>query len=149
MQTITTVAIVGEANVRFLRRENMIEVATAISIFDRLLNVFGLVKAGKIIRDEKVDLALRKTHQALVETQAYIRITDVQQRDHSKEQELANLWYEASIPMRHLDKKLAKICSLKGGYWSNPDSWDDIRSGESNISLDNVEKLTYELLSNK
>ena len=51
--------------------------------------------------------------------------------------------------MRHVDKKLAKIFSLKGGYWSNPDSWDDMRSGKSDISLENVENLTFELLSNK
>jgi len=127
----------------------MIEVTTAISIFDKLLDIFGLVKAGEIKRDEKVDLALQKTHLALVETQAYIRIISVQERNPSKEQDLANLWYQASIPMRHVDRELAKIFNLKGGYWSNPDSWRDISSGESDISLENVEKLTFELLSNK
>jgi len=39
----------------------MIEVTTAISIFDKILDVFGLVKSGKIKRDEQVDLALKKT----------------------------------------------------------------------------------------
>ena len=127
----------------------MIEATTAISIFGKILDVFGLVKSGKIKRDEKVDLALQKTHQALVETQAYIRISSAQPRNYEKEQPLANLWYEASIPMRHVDKELAKIFNLKGGYWSNPEAWDDIRSGESDISLENVEKLTFELLSTK
>ncbi len=127
----------------------MIEVTTAIPIFDKLLDVFGLVKAGKIKRDDQVDLALQKTHQALVETQAYIRISSVQDRSYEKELHLANLWYEASIPMRHVDRELAKIFNLKGGYWSNADSWNEMRSGESDISLENVEKLTYELLKNK
>ena len=123
------------------------ELTTAISIFDRLLDIFGLVKAGKVVRDEKTDLALQKTHKALVETQAYVRESQTQGRIPEKERALADLWYDASIPMRHIDKELAKIFNLKGGFWSNPDGWDELRSGESDISLNNVEKLAFELLS--
>ena len=125
------------------------EMTTAIAFFDNLLEVFGFVKAGQLKRDEQVDSALRLTHRALVETQAYVRINNAQSRNQDKEYELARLWYEASIPMRHVDKHLAATCSLKGGYWSNPEEWGDVRSGKADISLANVEKLTYELLTGK
>jgi hypothetical protein len=125
----------------------MMEVTTALSIFDKLLDLLGLVKAGKIKRNEQVDLAFHKTHKALIETEVYIQNTTAQGRKRQKETELAELWYEASIPMRHVDKKLAKIFNLKGGYWSNPDSWDDMRSGDADISLKNVQNLYSELFS--
>lgn len=124
----------------------MIEVTTAASIFDKILSVFNLVKSGKIERNEKVDLALDKTHKALIATKAYIRSFEIGERDYSAEGKLAGLWYEASIPMRHVDKELSKILQLKGGYWSSPEKWDDMKSGDADISLNNVESLIIELL---
>ena len=64
----------------------MIESTTAISIFEKILDVFGLVKAGRIKRDNQVDMALKNTYKALVETQAYIRIINAQERNYQKEQ---------------------------------------------------------------
>jgi len=58
------------------------------------------------------------------------------------------LWYEASIPLRHVDKDLANICNLKGGYWTNSDIWGDLETGEYDIALTNVETKVRELLNN-
>ena len=48
--------------------------------------------------------------------------------------------------MRNVDPELAKICHLKGGYWSNVEAWDDARSETTDISLTNLEKLLSQLL---
>lgn len=112
-------------------------------ILTMLLKFFDLIESKKIEQNEKVDIALKKTYEAIVETQAYIP----EHRDRNKESNIATLWNEASIPMRHIDKKLSKILSFKGEYWSNPDEWDDIKSGKLDISLNNVKELNRKLLS--
>ena len=67
------------------------EVGTAFTLFDKLLDILGLVKSGKIERDNKVDEALNTLHEALVETQAYVRISSAQGRDAEKEHKLSRL----------------------------------------------------------
>ena len=122
------------------------EVATALTIFDKILNIIGLVKSGKLQRDDKIDSALKQIHKALVETQSYLRRNE--ERDTDKEFKLSELWYQASIPLRHVDKELANICNLKGGYWSNRDAWDDLKTGEYDIAISNVEEKIRDLLNN-
>jgi len=128
--------------------EYMTTTTTAISIFDRIVKILSSVKSGKIKRDEQVDRALKDTHNALIETQSYVRISEIQ-KDRERERKIAKSWYDASISMRHVDNELAQILSYKGGYWSNPEAWDDIRSGGLDISIEKVEKLASELLSDR
>jgi len=124
----------------------MIEAATASTVINKLLEIIGLVRQGEIERDQKTDSALRKTHKALVETKGYLRVIEVQNRDPDKEHDIAYLWHEASVDMRHIDQELAEICFLKGGYWSNPDTWDQMKNPKHNISIENVESQLFELL---
>lgn len=123
------------------------ETTTTLSIFDRLIGILERIKAGIVKRDQQIDMALQETHKALIETEMYIKDSRADNRNSKKEEELAKLWYAASIPMRYVDNDLAKIMSLKGGYWSNPDSWEDMRSGDADISLRNVSNLMNELFS--
>jgi len=97
----------------------LVDLIAGIGVFKKLLDLFDQVKRGKILKDDIVDEALEKTHKALVETQSYLRTGTDQNRDHEKE--LSNLWYAASIPMRHVNLDFAKIMGAKGGYWSNPE----------------------------
>ena len=60
------------------------EVGTAVAIFDKLIKFLGLVKAGEVERNQKVDEALNYFHLALVETQAYLRAPPI---DGDKERE--------------------------------------------------------------
>lgn len=121
------------------------EVTTALTIFDKILNVIGLVKAGELQRNKEIDSALSAIHKALIETQSYLRRKNSRNTD--KEYQLSELWYQASIPLRHVDKELANICNLKGGYWSNPDAWNELRAGKYEIALNNVEEKIRELLN--
>lgn len=125
----------------------MIKSTNAAIFFDDLLNTLHLIKAGEIQRDRKTDLTLEKTYEALVETMFYIKIAKIQHRNHQKEQELINLWRDAGFFLQHLDQGLSQACQPENGYWTNPDAWGDIRSGNATTGLESVEKLTYELLS--
>ena len=125
----------------------MIDDVTVAVIFTTLLQFFDRVKQGKIKRDQRTDKALGIIHTALLETINYLRVISVQERVPKKEIDIARLWYKAGVAVRYIDQKLAEICSLKGGYWSNPDVWDELRSSKHNISIENVEKQAFELLS--
>jgi hypothetical protein len=122
------------------------EATTVLTIFDKILNIIGLVKEGKLQQNDKIDSALKLTHKALVQTQLYLHRNG--KRDTDKEFQLAELWYQASIPLRHVDKDLANICNLKGGFWTNPDAWENLEVGEYNIAISNVEEKVRELLNN-
>ncbi len=121
------------------------EAATVLTIFDKILNIIGLVKSGKLERDEKIDKALEEIHKALIQTQSYLHREGA--RDTDIEYRLSKLWYQASVPLRHVDRELANICNLKGGYWSSPDAWDDLSTGEYDIAITNVETKIRELLN--
>ncbi len=120
----------------------MIEEITIKYIITELFRFLDLIKSKNIERNEQVDIALKKTYEAIVATKDYIP----EHKDRNKECDIATLWNEASISMRHIDKELSKILSYKGEYWSNPDEWDKIKSGKLDISLDNVVKLNRQLL---
>lgn len=121
-------------------------VMTGISVFNKLWDLFDRISKGNILHDKQVDLALKETHVALVATQAYLRRNSDSSRDPEKESELSGLWYSASIPMRHVNVELADILNVKGGYWSNPDVWNELASENIDITIENVTKLTSKLL---
>ncbi|MFT7500075.1 MAG: hypothetical protein ACI85Z_000717 [Rheinheimera aquimaris] len=121
------------------------EVGTAVAIFDKLIKFLGLVKAGEVERNQKVDEALNYFHLALVETQAYLRAPPID-GDKERERDISFLWYKASVPMRYVDTEISHICSVEGQYWSHPRFWHELRSGSLDISIENVEKLALELL---
>ena len=123
----------------------MANLITGISVFKKLLDIFDLVQRGIISRDEKVDEALEKTHVALVETQSYLKTRTGQNRDLETEASLSKLWYAASVPMRHVNLDFAKIIHEKGGYWSNSETWNELASGDVDITIKNVVNLTNKL----
>ncbi len=65
------------------------ETSTALSIFDKMIGLLGLIKTGKIIRNDQVDTALRTAHKVLIETEAYIKSSSSENRNYQKERQLA------------------------------------------------------------
>ena len=125
----------------------MPEVSTILTMFDKFLNVIGLIREGKIQRDNKIDSALHALYTALAETKAYVvLLKNGANRNRNKEHNLAKLWHEASVPLRHIDPELARICFLKGSYWLEPEAWTEAMIQENQIALDHVFDRTKELL---
>lgn len=121
-----------------------------LTIFDKVLNVIGLIREGKIKRDEKIDNSLHALYAALSETKTYvISLNKGNKKNRDKEHNLARLWHYASVPLRQIDRELADICFLKGSYWLEPEAWTEAMVQENQIALDNVFNKTRELLVGK
>ena len=50
----------------------MPEISTILTIFDKILNLIGLIREGKIQRDNKIESALHALYTALAETKVYV-----------------------------------------------------------------------------
>jgi len=123
------------------------ELATAIAIFDRLLAAIGLLRAKKKERGERTDQALYALYAALNETKAYISYLESGKKPNRKrELAIAKLWQDASVPLRQVDRDLARRCFDKGSYWYEPDAWTELMINRKRIGLDQIIKSTRDLL---
>jgi hypothetical protein len=52
----------------------MAETFVILTIFDKVLNVLGLIRERQIVRDEKIDSALHALYAALSQRQNYISL---------------------------------------------------------------------------
>lgn len=117
----------------------MPDATIVLTIFDKFLKILGLIREGKIKRDEKIDQGLQALYKALNETKSYVvSLNEGNIRDRRKEHNIAYMWHEASVPIRHIDPDLARRCFLKGSYWHEPESWSEAQVEESRIALDQV-----------
>lgn len=124
----------------------MSDPVTLAMVYASVLTIYMSIKDGKVKRDEKLESALKTLNTALEKTKAYvISINSGEPKSRDKEHELASLWHDASVPLRHIDRELARICHLKGGYWLEPETWDEARIENNQIALDNVSKKIKEL----
>ncbi len=125
------------------------EVTTAVTILDKLLNVVGLIRDGKIKKEVHTDEALFALYAALSETKAYISsLAEGKPDDRKHEHKLAHMWHKASIPLRYIDPDLAKRCFDKGNYWIDPNSWSEASIKENRIAIDQILESIRELLLN-
>ena len=125
----------------------MIEPTTAFTLFDKTLSVLGLIRDQKKQRTEQIDQALLALYAALAETRSYLSdLKDGKRRDKKREFAIARLWNTASVPLRQIDKDLAERCFLKGGYWMEPEAWDQKKIEAKGITIDSVFEATRQLL---
>jgi hypothetical protein len=125
----------------------MIEPTTAFTLFDKTLSVLGLIREQKKQRTEKIDQALLALFAALTETRSYL--SDLQNgkpTDKERQFAIARLWNTASVPLREIDRDLAERCFLKGGYWMEPEAWDQKQIEAKGIAIDSVFEATRQLL---
>ena len=127
------------------------EIMTAITIFDRILAAVGSLKtdkkADKKERSERTDKALYALYAAVNETKAYISYLESgKRRNRKREFAIARLWHDASVPLRTVDRDLARRCFLKGSYWLEPDTWSELVINKKRIGLDQIIKSTRALL---
>ena len=125
----------------------MIETAAAFTLFDKLLTGLGLLREGQKSRSAKTDAALIALYKALNQTKPYLDLrANGGERNRDREFEIARIWQDASIPLREIDPKLAERCFIKGGYWMEPETWDDTTIKQKGIAFAQVFESTRELL---
>ncbi len=123
------------------------EIATAIAFFDRLFAAVGLLRAKQKEKSERTDQALYALYTALNETKAYISfLKSGKEQDREREHAIAKLWYDASVPLRKVDRDLAERCFLKGSYWLERDTWSQLMINRKRIGLNQVIESTRDLL---
>lgn len=102
------------------KEQTMPEPMLVLSIFDKILNIFGLLRDGKLKRNKQVDYALLALFEALCETKEYVsRLNSGERRDKRREGQIAHLLHKASVPLRHIDHELANRCFKKGVFGMN------------------------------
>lgn len=125
----------------------MIEPTMAFTLFDKLLAALGLLREEKKTRSAKTDAALTALYKALNKTRPYLELrSQGEPRDRTREFEIAAAWQDASIPLREIDPELAERCFVKGGYWMEPDVWDDASIKQKGIAFAQVFESTGLLL---
>lgn len=125
----------------------MIESTAAFTLFDKTLSVLGLIRDRKKQRTEKTDQALLALYAALAETRSYLSdLKAGKPRDQERQFAIARLWNTASVPLRQIDKGLSERCFLKGGYWMEPEAWDQKQVVAKGIAIDSVFEATRQLL---
>ncbi len=125
----------------------MVQSLMAFTLFDKALAVLGLIRNKKKKRTEKTDQALRALYAALVKTRSYISELEAgKPRVRKKEFAVARLWNAASVPLREIDIGLAERCFEKGGYWMEPDAWDQKRIEAKGIAIESMFEATRQLL---
>lgn len=123
------------------------EIMTAITIFDRMLAAVGLIRANKKERSERTDQALYALYTALNETKAYMSYLESgKKRNRKREFAIARLWHDASVPLRTVDRDLARRCFIKGSYWLEPDTWSELMINRKRIGLNQVIESIRDLL---
>lgn len=104
-------------------------------LFGVVPNLLSLPKERRELRDN----ALRGILVALDETYLYYRdIEKGKSRNEDREALLVRYWSAAAIPMRHIDRELARRCDQKAEYWLNPDKYDADAVRELGIGLESV-----------
>lgn len=125
----------------------MIDITMAGTIFDKLLNILGLIREEKRARSANVDLALTALFEALTATKPYLDSRAAgAARNPDREFEIATVWLNASIRLREIDIEFAERVCAKGGYWMAPEAWDDEKIREKKIAFDQVWESTQKLL---
>ncbi|ABF10222.1 hypothetical protein [Cupriavidus metallidurans] len=116
-------------------------------VVERLISLLGPIATLSKDRRELKDRALQAISLALLETKLYYRDrTRGIERSLDREAQLAKIWAEAAIPLRHIDAELAMICERKSDFWTGPDNWSSVRVKQLGIQLEDVTRA-YRLIA--
>ncbi|MGB7816959.1 MAG: hypothetical protein WBL28_11490 [Methylotenera sp.] len=128
------------------------DILGSVSIWEILKHVrswlANLDRAGKERKQQSIR-ALREVVIASRETAVYIRqMQDKGSRNHETEAHLSVLWTALGFELQDIGiDKLAKRCQIKGKEWANPYHYDDDFLKKADVSLERMEKLANEILS--
>ncbi|MDP2248162.1 MAG: hypothetical protein Q8J65_08530, partial [Nitrosomonadales bacterium] len=108
----------------------------------------NLGRAGQARKIQSIR-ALREVITASRETAVYLRhMKESENRNHKTEAHLAVLWTELGFALEDIGiNNLAKRCQITGKHWANPNHYDEDFLQKADVSLDRMEKLAIEILT--
>ncbi len=93
-------------------------VETGLKLKDAISQIVNWKKNAK-------DEAIQSTLEAILATRSYLPKWEKQDRDHSREDEIVDLWRTASGKLKAVDSKLSVDTAVKALFWANPNK--DVR----------------------
>jgi len=123
------------------------ELTLVLSLFKEFRDwILGIDKAN--LEHSKEDkAALKSLYTALSETKSYFTDRKTQPKDRTREKQISHYWFSASSELKNINHELAKKCFLKGDFWTDPENWSQKEGEELNISIDEMTRLSRELLN--
>ena len=119
----------------------------AFTFFDKILDVFNLVRNAKQAKKAERKTALAALVAAIQLTQRYIAERERgAARDQNREFDISDSWRQASMAVAEIDLELGRVCWDKGGYWMNPDIWTDEMIEAKGIAIKSLEAKVPELI---
>lgn len=106
------------------------------TLFAAISVAIPVIQAAVASRLQYRDEALLALYTALAETQAHLQKQRRRGEPDAPNERLAELWFRASLPLRHFNIELANLCDHKRDYWSNPSHWAGDDRIDSNIRLE-------------
>ncbi|SRR6266511_4634098 len=109
-----------------------------------LISILGIVidyfQAQKFHNETKINNALKAIQEAITETSKYLERDDLQERQRTKEIELAGLWKAAAISMRGINPELSARLRMKSEYWDNSAQLSQREIYQGGIALRQIKK---------
>ena len=94
------------------------------TVIDKPILLIPTISATKKENRELADSAFLSISEALTETSLCLsEFRKARIRDEKKQREIAKLWGNAAIPLRHIDTDLPLIYEHKSEYWIDPGNW--------------------------
>lgn len=126
----------------------MTEISLVLSVFKEMRDwLLGIDKTNLAHSKEK-KTAIKSLYTALCKTKIYFADRKVQPKDRLRERQISLLWFEAASELESIDNHIAEMCFLKGDYWTDPENWKQDEGNKFNISIDEMTKISRELLIN-
>lgn len=124
------------------------EVTLLLSVFKEFKDwIIGIDKSN-LEHNKEDKTALKSIYLALSETKFYFVDRKTMPQDRNRERQISKLWFDASTELKTIDRDLAQKCFLKGDFWTDPDNWHKNDGEKINISIEEMTKLSKELLLN-
>ena len=94
-------------------------------------------QTARVRESQAYDEALESVMKAAIETRVYLRhLREGNPENTEKEGVLSQLWWQASVKLRHIDSALADRALIKADCWADPRLWDDERYKDIPLDLD-------------
>ena len=115
-------------------------------VVDKLIGLMGIIATMSKENRELRDNALRAISTALLETKIYYQYRQTgHPRNLDTEAQLAKYWSAAAIPLRHIDRELARTCENKADFLIGAGFWTDERAEDLGLKLQDITKAYRKL----